>query len=430
MQSQQNSNFQQHRKDHFAKLFPELDPLELSDQQLWCYAERMMDWGRWDRSDSTTITNGLAIFSQFLAHDITFEAQSRLKGINEVGQLQNDRTVNLDLDCLYGQRTQDFFYDSSDTDKLLLGKCYTDGTREWFDLQRNAQGKAIIPDSRNDENIIVSRMQVLFIQFHNAMVDHLRIHDCPPNIFKAARQQVLWHYHWLIIHEYLYKMMDRSIYNSLMKDGPKFFQWPWALPLEFSGAAFRVGHSQCQDVNKINETTEKKLFDLGFFSTMEEYVDWRCLFDFGDGQVQFARRIDTQIGRSFSKLPFVKSKDRKERSLAFRNLRRGVSYGLQSGEDVAKRMGIEPIEVRETVRLDFPGTPLWFYILREAYLLGNEGNHLGPVGSQLLGEIFLTLMMHDDESYLKIHPRWQPSLGRKPGQFDFVDLISFTENRT
>ncbi|MEL7222296.1 MAG: peroxidase family protein, partial [Bacteroidota bacterium] len=388
MQSQQNNNFQQQRKDHFAKLFPELPPLELSDRQLWVYAERMNDWGRWDRSDSTTITNGLGIFSQFLAHDITFDANSRLRKSNQLSNIQNDRTVNLDLDCLYGQRTQDFYYDKNDKAKLLLGECYTDGKNEWYDLQRNAQGKAIIPDSRNDENIIVSRMQVLFIQFHNCMVDHLRATTCPTDEYAAARLEVLRYYHWLIIHEYLYKMLDRGVYNSLMKDGAQYYKYPLALPLEFSGAAFRVGHSQTQDVNKININTAKKLFELGFFSTMEEYVDWHCIFDFGNEQVQYARRIDTQIARSFGSLPFVKIKDKKEKSLAFRNLRRSVAYGLPSGERVAMRMGYEPIEVWETQKLGLDGTPLWFYILREADKLGNEGDHLGPVGSRLLGEVF------------------------------------------
>ncbi len=428
MHSRQNSNFQRREKRHFVRLFPELDPLELNDRQLWCYAERMMDWGSWEKDDSTTISNGLAIFSQFLAHDITFDASSRLRAFNFTQQIQNDRTTNLDLDCLYGQYTQDFYYDADDREKFLLGQCYSDGRHEWYDLPRNSQGKAIIPDSRNDENIIVSRMQVLFMQFHNRMVDHLRAGDCPPNVFEAARREVIWHYHWIIIHDYLYKMMDKSIYSKIRSEGGQFYRWPTALPLEFTGAAFRVGHSQSRDVNRINADTEKSLFELGFFSAMEEYVDWHYLFNFGDGLTQYARRIDTQIGRSFHQIPFIKTNDRKEQSLPFRNLRRGVAYGLPSGEDVAKRLGFEPLDIPETKKFRFPGTPLWYYILREADLLGDEGEFMGPVGSTLLGECFLTLMQHDDESFLKLYPQWRPSLGREPGKFDFVDLICFTEN--
>lgn len=427
MQSIQNPNFQAHQKNHFARLFPELEPLYVSDKDLWCIAQLMMDWQARALEPSTTISNGLAIFSQFLAHDITFEAVSKLKGINQVRTFQNDRTVNLDLDCLYGQRTQDFFYDASDSDKLLLGKRYSDEERIWYDLQRNSQCKAIIPDSRNDENIIVSRMQVLFIHFHNAMVDHLRKQNCRTNIFAEARKQVIWHYQWLIIHEYLYKMLDLGVYNRLMEDACQYYTAPHVLPLEFTGAAFRTGHSQTRDLNRISEQTEKDLFELGFFEAMEEYVDWRYLFDFNDGKVQYANRIDTVVAKAFHKIPFIKTTNPKEQSLPFRNLKRGVVYGLPSGEAVAMRMGEEPLEINEIKKLNLSGTPLWYYLLKEAEILGNNGEHLGPVGSTLLGECFFTIMQHDDLSYLKIYPRWKPEIGRQAGKFDFIDLICFAE---
>ncbi|MEL7160607.1 MAG: peroxidase family protein, partial [Bacteroidota bacterium] len=376
MQSQQNSNFSTHQKDHFARLFPELEPLELPDDDCWAYARRMMEWGNLDAPDSSTITNGVGIFSQFLAHDITFDANSRLRAGNRIAGIVNDRTTNLDLDCVYGQKTQDFYYDAKDTDKLLLGKEYTDGTHHWRDLQRNAQHKAIIPDSRNDENIIVSRMQVLFLRFHNRMVDHLRATDCITKAYAPARRQVIWHYHWLIVHEYLGRMCDPSIWTRLVREPARYYTQPGPLPLEFTGAAFRVGHSQTRDDNRISDTVDKGLFELGFFTAMEEFVDWRYIFDCGDGRVQYARRIDTKIGKSFHRIPFIKTKDRKEQSLPFRNIRRGVGYGLPSGEAVAMRLGQEPLEVPLTQKLGGAGTPLWYYLLYEAECLGNNGEHL------------------------------------------------------
>lgn len=386
-----------------------------------------MDWKDREMAGSSSITNGLAIFSQFLAHDITFDSTSKLRGLNAIATVQNDRTLNLDLDCVYGQRTQDFFYDAEDSDKLLLGKRYSDEEHVWYDLQRNRQCKAIIPDSRNDENIIVSRMQTLFLHFHNTMVDLLRRQNCTNNVFEEAQKRVIWHYHWLIVHEFLYKMLDRTIYNRLMQEGCAYFTHPFALPLEFTGAAFRTGHSQARDQNRINDDVEKSLFELGFFETMEEFVDWHYLFDFNDGKVQYANQIDTKIARAFHRIPFIKSSDKKEKSLPFRNLKRGVAYGLPSGEAVAMRLAQEPLDIAETKQLDLPGTPLWYYLLKEAEVLGNSGEHLGPVGSIILGECFLTIMHHDDWSYLKIYPRWCPELGRQPGHFDFIDLICFAE---
>ena len=221
MQSQQNTNFQSTQKGHFAKLFPELEPLFVEDETLEELANAMKEGKREARkNDSQVITNGESIFSQFLAHDVTFEVTSNLKSYyNPIGGFQNDRTLNLDLDCVYGQRSQSFFYDAKDPDKLLLGESYEKNDVQWYDLQRNAQGKAIIPDARNDENIIVSRLQVLFIQFHNKMVDHLREKRYKGNVFNEARRLVIWYYHWLIIYEYLYKIMDWKVFDRIQREG-------------------------------------------------------------------------------------------------------------------------------------------------------------------------------------------------------------------
>lgn len=429
MQSQQNSSFQSKQKNHFSKLFPELEPLFISDHHLEELANSMKETKREARKNpSKVISNGEGIFSQFLAHDITFETGSKLKGFsNSMGLFQNDRTINLDMDCVYGQKTQSFLYDKSDSAKILLGKKYKKGTVEWYDLQRNEQGKAIIPDARNDENIIVSRMQVLFIQFHNKMVDYLRAKKYKGNLFNEARRLVIWYYHWLIIHEYLYKIMDWEVFESIKKNGCKYFLQPHQLPLEFTGAAFRVGHSQTREMNRINKDTEKSLFELGFFDRMLDYVDWHYLFNFGDDKCQFAQLIDTEIGSSFHNIPFIKVTPRINRSLPYLNLKRGVAYGLPSGEDVAKRLGFEPIEITETKELKLSGTPLWFYILREAQLLGHKGEHLGPVGSTILGECFFSIMKNDDLSFLKLHPKWKPSLGKDIGEFEFTDLVRFVK---
>lgn len=427
MQSIQKTEFHLNTNRGFAKLFPELPPLYANEEQLKGLSECMIDRS-WEKNDSKVITNGLSIFGQFLAHDMTFEVTSKFRGNHIPSVFQNDRTTNLDLDSMYGQWSQDFLYDKEDKNKLLLGQQYEDCGQTWFDLQRNQQDKAIIPDSRNDENIIINRMHVLFIRFHNKMIEAMRSKKKRREVYLETRKKVIWYYHWLIVHEYLHKIMDWEIFNQLLENGAKYYTHPSFLPLEFTGAAFRMGHSQTREVNKINATTDKNIFELGAFTTMEELVDWRYIFDFEDGKVQYARLLDTKIGKSFHDIPFIPSNDKLLRSLPFRNLRRSVIYGLPSGEDVARRMCIEPIEVKESRRLGMEGTPLWFYILKEAEELGHGGEHLGPVGSTLLGEVFLSILQCDDRSFLKIHPKWQPELGRTAGQFDFVDMIQYVNS--
>ena len=423
MQSLQKAQFHLHNRGDFDKLFPELPPLRLSENEIRELAETMVQSSFWD--DSSRITNGMAIFSQFLAHDITFESISKLRGVHQPNFLVNDRTFNLDLDCLYGQWTQDFYYDKENKNKLLLGKRYEDEelSASWYDLQRNQQAIAIIPDARNDENIIVSRMQVLFIEFHNKVVDLLERHEGKySSTFLEARKIVTWCYQWLIIHEYLPKVVQPHIWEKAYRGKANIYTHPYYLPLEFSGAVFRLGHSQTRESNRINARSEKNLFDLGSFEEMDEYVDWRYLFDFGDEKVQHAKLIDTKLDSAFGNISFIPSNDPWERNLAYRNLKRGQVYGLASGEHIAQRMSITPIEVPETKRMK--GTPLWYYILKEAEVL-EEGQCLGPVGSTILAETFFTLLGFDNNSYLNIHPLWVPPFAKSDGTFDFVDLIKF-----
>lgn len=71
------------------------------------------------------------------------------------------------------------------------------------------------------------------------------------------------------------------------------------------------------------------------------------------------------------------------------------------------------------------GTPLWFYVLREAELLGDNGQRLGPVGGRIVGETLLGLLQSDPLSYLSVQPSWTPTLGAVPGRFTMADLLQF-----
>ena len=80
--------------------------------------------------------------------------------------------------------------------------------------------------------------------------------------------------------------------------------------------------------------------------------------------------------------------------LAFRNLLRAKFYDMPSGEAVAEAMGVRRSLVRDP---RFPeGTPLWFYILREAEMTHRAGAELGPVGGGIVAEVFVDLLRLDE----------------------------------
>lgn len=125
------------------------------------------------------------------------------------------------------------------------------------DLARNSQNTALIGDPRDDENLIISQIQVLFLRFHNIMVDAIRTKfptKSPSVVFTEAQELVRWHYQWILIHEYLPLICGQNVVDDVMNNGRKFYGWhnkPY-IPVEFSVAAYRFGHSQIRPSYRAN----------------------------------------------------------------------------------------------------------------------------------------------------------------------------------
>jgi hypothetical protein len=107
-------------------------------------------------------------------------------------------------------------------------------------------------------------------------------------------------------------------------------------------------------------------------------------------------------------------------SLAVRNLLRSEVLGLPSGQDVARRVGEEPLTDQQ---LNSTGPIyLWYYLLKEAQILGGEA-HLGPVGTRIVAETLIGLLDADPGSYRTMYPQWRPTLPGQDGTFGIVDLL-------
>jgi hypothetical protein len=112
------------------------------------------------------------------------------------------------------------------------------------------------------------------------------------------------------------------------------------------------------------------------------------------------------------------------RSLAVRDLLRGETTKLPSGEAVAQAMGVPPLTADELGHPWPDGTPLWFYILKEAEQRGNAGDRLGPVGGRIVAEVLIGLLRADPASYLSLEPDWEPTLPAAGSSFALADLIT------
>lgn len=408
---------------------------------------------------STTVPMGMVYLGQFIDHDITLDTISKLNQVNDPTSIQNGRTPQLDLDCIFGEGPEDepFMFVDGRNLRLLTGETNHNynqsNSLERNDLARTASGVAIIGDSRNDENRIISQLQLLFIRFYNKIYDVLEAEHGsgdPQYLYEEARKLTTWHYQWIVIHEFLPTMIGKKLVKNIQTEGRKWYRpcdKPF-IPIEFSTAAYRFGHSMIgQNVRLRNNGATQSIFSSavgrGFspITSRSQVIDWDQFFAI-NGSHQFTEKLDIKMASDLLNLPFFPpSTPAEQRSLATRNLMRGNSFLLPSGENVANIMGVDSTVIDRvksymetnfgTIYNEIEGcTPLWLYILAEAGAIGKddmEGEGLGPVGGTIVGEVILGLIEEDEHSFLGTNRNWKPTLAVN-NDFTMKDLVEFTES--
>jgi hypothetical protein len=409
--------------------------------------------------DNTTHTAGVTFFGQFLDHDMTFDTTSQLGVPTAPERTANGRTPALDLDSVYGRGPMEDvqLYDRADRAKFKV-----ESGGQFEDLPRASNGRAIIADPRNDENMMIAGLQVAMLKFHNRVVDLLREDTGTASadfrsVFNEARRLVTWHYQWIVVHEFLPAIVGSSLVSDILSRGGRFYRpaaGQQSIPVEFQGAAYRFGHSMVRPSYRANLAGDAGLpffafiFDpagegqpdpvdlRGGARGARRFIGWQTFFDFGGAQTANVRPnkvIDTKISTPLFNLPLaaIASGD-PPTSLAQRNLLRQLTWSIPSGQQIARAMNIRPLTPQQLSELAPFGvnlersTPLWYYVLKEAELL-TSGTRLAGVGARIVGETFLGILAADTRSYFS-QPRWRPTLpSRTRGQFGIVDLLTLAQ---
>ena len=239
-----------------------------------------------------------------------------------------------------------------------------------------------------------------------------------------AREQTTWHYQWALVNNFLTDMCGAPVVERILGCGRQFYcgNVPF-IPVEFSVAAYRFGHSMIP--MKIQTRTGESPLELfgaalglGFDAVTDPLgvVDWHeLLFTPENRQVERAQKLDTKLAGDLLELPFVDGPP-EDKSLATRNLRRGNAFLLPAGEKIAAAIGCPQKQIDKVIKkvaqvngdLGDEGIPLWLYLLAEAEVIGraesngsdNEGEGLGPVGATIVAEVMIGLLELDDHSYL------------------------------
>lgn len=421
----------------YGRLFPGVAAFDADEEFLLRLggADGLCDAGVTAEGDDARVAAGWPLFGQLIAHDITADRSLLLRHADS-DHVANFRSPRANLECLYGDGPagSPFLYDRDDQAKLLVG---TNDRGEPGDLPRNSQGIALIGDPRNDVHVFVSQLHLAMLKVHNLIVDRLRADGEPEaEVFDSARRAATWHYQWVIVNEFLPVVVGEDLMHELLTRGPRWYRpegQAW-IPFEFADAAYRYGHSQVRRGYRLQAGGPVlPLFPdlLGFKPVpADRTVDWSQLFRFsGRPAPQASKKIDGRLARSLIELPAAITGDVEVsayHSLAFRDLQRGQAYGLPSGETLSREVEIDPLSPTD-VGLDelgwAGGTPLWYYLLKEAEVCC-DGDRLGPLGGRIVAEVLLGIIDLDPESYRAVEPTWQPTLpARTPGAFSLTDLL-------
>ena len=463
-------------------------------------------WGQFIDHDITANTDRT---SEDLKTDIAKEDFTPLAPDFVIQKLKNLRRPTLDLDSVYGDgptldpnfpTAAKDFYQVNDPVKLKVGvnaEKDSAGTATFgrkvppeTDLNRDLPRKgeagksndptqdtsrmAVIGDSRNDENLIVAQLHTAFLRFHNAIVDWVRQHE-PENakdnqtLFIRAQNLVRWHYQWLVVNDFLKTITAKGTVDDILTNGLKVYKLgnrPIFMPLEFSVASYRFGHSMVRgaydfnlnftdkatDPNSLTDATFELIFAFtgrakiggrerggpGANDTLpfNWIIDWNRFISKEKAalrQRNSARKIDTHLAPPLGTL-LNEGEDRELlppirellKHLAKRNLLRGYLLSIPTGQSIAKRLGIKPLSpdelkqgnsdpMNQALAPFMEKTPAWYYILKESEVR-QKGDSLGAVGSRIVAETLIALLVFDPSSYIHQHKgdvRWIPDNGVK-----------------
>lgn len=451
-------------------------------------------------NEQSQIPAAYTYFGQFIDHDITktvFDPAIQAPGVSDIieastfiplsqgdaiARVSNVRTAILDLDSVYGGLAQDATQENGemelgDVSPAPFGTIRTASKKHDLprrplipnpatDDEKDLDRQALIGDPRNDENLLVAQLHVGILRSHNELMQ--RGADGA-----SARTKIRRRYQWAVLHDFLPRVCDATVVKDVLDNGPKLWKVASAqdlfMPLEFSTAAYRFGHSMIRADYSHNSTfnpdgipaTFNFLFtftalsgDLqpgpgqdGEFPTLPDnwIIEWPRFFgtDANKASINPARRIDANLTPELGSLRDVQGNPIATLmgKLAARNLLRGYLLGLPTGQAVANRMGVPPLS-RDVIKSATPSglsatieaaglferTPLWFYILAEAGAPkpgGPDGQHLGPVGSRIVAETLFNLAKFATDSVIASPPTKEELA---TGEFTLKGLIKIGQD--
>ncbi len=298
---------------------------------------------------SSALPSGFTYLGQLLTHDIVKSTNSagdgRIEGV--------EQTEVADLDCIY---FKDINFKDDESNRVIdnQGKFRKDPTCSsdacFFDLLRDKNRKAIIPDQRNDENKIISQLHRVFQLFHNYLVDQLEGER--EEKYELAKTVVTLVYQKSIENEFLKGVIYDPVYKEVVKNKQRYLldaaipRDKFKISLEFSHAVFRFGHSMVMNRYYLNgsalSSKSKKISSLlnrrkNEALRDEHFIQWGRFF-FSESNIYRHRNHAARIGlrlaenlkENFHSQKFNNQRLDKLHSAELKNIRSSSSHGKRS----------------------------------------------------------------------------------------------------
>lgn len=422
-----------------------------------------------DRDGTLSPRAGYTYFGQFIAHDLTLDSTTLEGPYPEPELTANYRTPSFDLDHIYGggpEKSPFLYQGRRGAECFKIGATTPTGYLRDLPVEHGMVLIGDLQDTRNLDNLILRQLHVVFLKFHNEAIKQLGSDPPaltgidrlgPGTLFERAQRLVRWHYQWIIRHDFLPKILHNDVWHYQERRSPRRAdpEKSYAVPIEFSLAAFRFGHSMVRNNYRLNCRQKRvligELMALGQMASPipDDYlIEWGAFLDGlpTSGPTASSNFIDTSVSPALHGLSpgTIRLANKLEppdpSNLPVRTLLRGARAGLPSGQEVADALlaqGRIKASDRLTTsqltedRYDYSGsvlreigleqnTPLFYYLLKEAELT-TKGFSLGPIGSQIVSEAIQGALEADPDSYLSLVgsnwelPSWRfPSGSRRP----------------
>lgn len=395
-------------------------------------------------SRSTNIPAAYTYLAQFVAHDI-----SKLRDEGHVLGPFSWSSSALDLASVLDPRNDGEKFDT-ERHIIVCGTAVgwthhaeTGKRTEPGDLPRDETGEALIPDQRNDSNLLVAQIHLAIIKLYQLIA----VTD-PGGTPHSWRTETMRHIQSIVLQDLLPRLTGhdwpfdkpferRSVWTRKKE--------PFLVPIEFAAACFRIGHSMVRRAgyNLNDDHTQASAADLLLFARKPLTHDWQArwqnlirLDDDGPNPINAADLVDgfmaSKLGESLTFADFSAEPSSHELqnylhglqppfSIHAVSLLRGYSSALPSAQEcVGEVLGNEGwVDLKSPYswmlrNVDPSGdmlesTPLWFYVLSEAS--STSGKVVGPLADRIIGETLHAAVAASDGGIV-----------RPDGRIDFVPL--------